>query len=86
MKCTVCECTNCTDGNHRRIATLEAENAKLRDEILEMRGQKPLETIYPDEAKIPVDRAGRKMYDKFGNKLDIEDREDALKDQSTDRK
>ena len=29
--------------------------------------------VYPDE--IPVDRAGRPMYNKYGDKLDIEDRE-----------
>jgi hypothetical protein len=32
------------------------------------------EIVYPDEAEIPVDRAGRKMYNKFGDKLDIADR------------
>ena len=31
------------------------------------------EIIYPDE--IPVDRAGREMYNRYGDKLDIEDRE-----------
>ena len=31
------------------------------------------EVIYPDE--IPVDRAGCPMYNRYGDKLDIEDRQ-----------
>jgi hypothetical protein len=34
----------------------------------------PLMVVYPNESEIPVDRAGRKMYNKYGEKLDIEDR------------
>jgi hypothetical protein len=36
--------------------------------------RKGREVVYPDENEIPVDRAGRKMYNKFGDKLDIADR------------
>ena len=31
------------------------------------------EVVYPDE--IPVDRAGRPMFNRYGDKLDVEDRE-----------
>jgi hypothetical protein len=36
---------------------------------------KLLRPIVYQEGEIPVDRAGRPMYDKYGVKLDIEDRE-----------
>jgi hypothetical protein len=32
------------------------------------------EIVYQTEDEIPVDRAGRKMYNKFGDKLDIGER------------
>jgi hypothetical protein len=32
------------------------------------------EIVYQTEDEIPVDRAGRKMFNKFGDKLDIEER------------
>jgi hypothetical protein len=67
---------------------LEAERDKLRaaaqawveanDNLIEahtnLKAALDRKIVYQTEDEIPVDRAGRKMYNKFGDKLDIGER------------
>jgi hypothetical protein len=68
------------------VEWLEAELKQLRaaaqavlrcpmgEEINRLRELLDREIVYQTEDEIPVDRAGRKMYNKFGDKLDIGER------------
>ena len=56
------------EGDYHYREEESAAMDKLKAVLLEDK-----EVVYPDE--IPVDRAGRPMFNRYGDKLDVEDRE-----------
>jgi hypothetical protein len=57
---------------HLRSQKMSPLNSEWVEDVTE--AALDMEIVYPDEDEIPVDRAGRKMYNKFGYKLDIGER------------
>jgi len=56
-------------GEHR-AAVLRCEASYQINSLAALLEQR--EIVYPDD--IPVDRAGRPMFNRYGDKLDVEDR------------
>jgi hypothetical protein len=55
-------------------AEIDAQHAKYEIAYDNLKAALDRKIVYQTEDEIPVDRAGRKMYNKFGDKLDIEER------------